>query len=135
MNEYLENAKLHMDYRAQKLSHVINNSDDIFAKFEEHSIQKKQEIENLKKINEEKSSKYITKENCFDFISKESKFDSVVNIICGEATIEDILIYIKKAFEKGALNFDETVKNIRSYSRELMKLKFLKDKLIAKYKQ
>jgi len=122
-----------MDYRAQKLTHVIDKSDDIFAKFEEQSIQIKEEIENLKKINEEKCSKYITKENCFDFISKESKFDSVVNILSGQATIEDILIYIKKAFEKGSLNFDDTVKNIRSYSRELMKLKFLKDKFIAKY--
>ena len=56
-------------------------------------------------------------------------------MLCSQATIEDSMIYIRKSFQKGAINFDETVKNIRLYSRELYKLRFIKDKILNLYRE
>lgn len=132
-NEYLQTAKLHLDYKAQKLSHNLNKSDEVTTKIQQELDKIREEVENLKNEVTQKSAKFINKENCFDFVYKDNKFSEIVNLISSQATIEDILIYIKKGFEKGIISFDETVRSIRLYSRELMKLKFIKDKILSKY--
>jgi len=130
--EFLETAKMHLDYKAQKLSFNLDKSDEIISTIQEELEKIKKEVNIMKNEVEERSSKFINKENCFDFVVKDIKFNTIVNLLCSQATIEDILIYIKKAFEKGVISFDETVKSIRIYSRELMKLKFIRDKILTK---
>jgi len=118
-----------LDYKAQKISFTLNKSDEVISKIKEEHTKIKEEIVNFNNEVSQKSSKFIKKDNCFDFVSKDSFFEKNINLICSQATIEDTLIYVKKGFEKGVISFDETVKNIRLYSRELMKLKFIRDKV------
>lgn len=129
----METAKLHLNYKAEKLAANLNKSDEVISKIQEELEKIKVEINNSKDAVFQKSSKFINKDNCFDFVSKDYKFDPVVNLLCSQATIEDILIYIKKGFEKGLISFDETIRSIRIYTRELMKLKFIRDKILNKY--
>ncbi len=131
--DYLENAKLHLDYRSQKLANIIDRSDYIFNDLKVELIKIQKEVDNLTDSIKEKSSKYISKDNCFEFINKDEKFDILVNILCCQATIEDILVYIKKGFERRVINFDETIRSMRLYSRELTKLKYIKDKILLRY--
>lgn len=130
--DYLGNARLHLDYRAQKLSSVLDTSDNVLDDLSMATSQKKRETENYQKIIDDKKDKYITKENCFSYYEKDNKADSLLDVICQQATIEDILLYTKKGFEKGALSLDEIVKVIRLYSRELYKLNFYKNKLLKR---
>lgn len=132
--KYLETAKLHLDYRAQKLSFNLDKSDEVINMIQDELKKINEDVNDIKNENTHKSSKFINKDNCYDFVLKDKKFDLIVNNLCSQASIEDILIYIKKGFEKGAISFDETVKSIRFYSRALMKLKFIKDKMLNKFK-
>jgi hypothetical protein len=54
----------------------------------------------------------------------------ILNIICAEAVIEDLIGISKKAFEKGAINFNECVRFIRSITREAMKAKYFRQKIL-----
>ena len=60
---------------------------------------------------------------------------ALINLISVEATIEDFLSVIKKAFEKNILNFNETLKTIRTLTRETLKIKFYREKLVSNISQ
>lgn len=70
----------------------------------------------------------ITKENCFDLVNFNNQ--SFLNSIAMEATIEDSLIIIKKAFERRIINFTDCTKYIRIFSREIMKIKTAREKVL-----
>jgi hypothetical protein len=57
---------------------------------------------------------------------------ALINLVAVEATVEDFLSVIKKAFEKNILNFNETVRTIRTLTRETLKIKFYREKLVSK---
>lgn len=74
---------------------------------------------------------------CRDNILTQYNYEKFIDItgkdllkVCAvEATMEDILIVMKKGFDKGIVGFDETVKLYREFSKELVKVKFYKEKI------
>lgn len=64
----------------------------------------------------------------FDNLIKISD-EQLLKVICAEATLEDFLFYIRKGFEKNIFTFQETMKLIRTYSRELFRIKYIRQKL------
>ena len=131
---HLNYAKAFLDNKASKLNDIIQNSDDILESFQKEYLSIQQEIDKYKTVLSELKDKNINKENCYEYISLDEKFYPLAKILSSEATIEDTIIYLKRGFEKKAVNFDETIRSIRLYSRELLKLKFYRDKQINKLK-
>lgn len=77
--------------------------------------------------------KNLTKENCFNFVEIKNPEENFIQILAMEASIEDMYLIVKRGFEKGVINFNETMKFIRTLSKEAVKIKFLRDKIRKKY--
>ena len=96
-----------------------------------------QELENdlSSKINliEKLGEKNLNKENCFDFVDVKNPEENFIQILSMEATVEDMYIIVKRGFEKGAINFNDTIRFIRSLSKEAIKIKIIRDKIRKKY--
>ncbi len=58
-----------------------------------------------------------------------------MKILCKEASIEDTFPIIKRSFEKGAINFNDSIKEIRKLSRDLFNLKFHKEKNLKNFEK
>jgi hypothetical protein len=71
----------------------------------------------------------IMQHNAMNFININEKDEKLLHIITIEATIEDIITVLKKAFEKGIINFSDNVKLIRNITRELFRIKYYRDRL------
>lgn len=130
MNIYLVKMKEFLTKRNDKYKEIIDCKEYLKKDFENEIV----EIDNDKKIlKDELINNKIDRENCFEFVTKDDKFDKVVKYLCYEATIEDNFPVIKRGFEKGAINFEDSIKEIRKLSRDLFKLKMFRDKLFEKY--
>jgi hypothetical protein len=77
--------------------------------------------------------KNLTKEKCFNFVEIKNPEEKFIQILSMEATIEDMYLIVKRAFEKGVINFNETMKFIRTLSKEAVKIKFIRDNIRKKY--
>lgn len=86
-----------------------------------------------KNLIEKLCDKNLTKENCFNFVEIKNPEGNFVQILAMEASIEDMFLIVKRGFEKGVINFNETMKFIRTLSKEAVKIKFLRDKIRKKY--
>jgi hypothetical protein len=71
----------------------------------------------------------ISKENCFSLVKINNQ--NLIQSIAMEATIEDCLNLLKKAFERNIINFTESIKYMRIFSREMMKIKTIREKLLT----
>jgi hypothetical protein len=56
----------------------------------------------------------------------------LLRIIAAEATCEELLATVKKAFQKEILTFDESVRNIRILTREILKMRFYREKIMQR---
>ncbi len=70
---------------------------------------------------------YLNKINCYDFVNIKNPEEKFIQIISIEATIEDMYIILKIGFERGVINFKDTMKFIRALSNEAFKIKFNRD--------
>jgi hypothetical protein len=73
----------------------------------------------------------IMQDNVLSFININEKDKAIIHILSIEATIEDIITAIKKAFEKGIINFNDNTKFIRNITRELFKIKYYRERLLS----
>lgn len=96
-----------------------------------------QELENdlfsQRNLLEKLGNKNLNKENCFDFVDVKNPEENFIQILSMEATVEDMYIIVKRGFEKGAINFNDTIRFIRSLSKEAIKIKIIRDKIRKKY--
>ena len=133
-----QQESIKLNYYKNSLSLQINNINSVLDKKEEmikyfnKSLFSIEEHINTNKIHLEKISKNIIKNDNFeDFISLPNDIDKqIINLISQEAFIDEYLIVVKKSFQKEIISFSETVKIIRTLSRELFKIKFYKEKVL-----
>ena len=107
----------------------------------EKYIEKKQEITNkctkdlyhlnneIKKCNEyikNKKNYKITEKNCLDFVKIESPM--VLKAIANEISYEELIIMIKKGFEKKKISFKEAISSTRDAARNLFISKIIREK-------
>lgn len=131
MNNYLNKMKTYLTNKNLSYKEAINDKQKIFGDFKDEQEEIDLEVKVLKEdLND---SNKINMENCFNFVQKDEKFDDVTKYLCYEATIEDTFPIIKRGFTKGAISFDDSIREIRRLSRDLFKLKIYKEKMIEKY--
>lgn len=86
-----------------------------------------QEIYDLKsKVNELKQIS-MNEDNFQNFITK--KYPNLLRAVSLEATVEDLLLVIENAYNKGSLEFNESLNLYRSAAKEIVKLKYYSKKL------
>lgn len=91
------------------------------------------ELETAKKAYQDSKSCTINENNSFSFTTSLNKTeDYIVHLISIEASMEDISSIVKKAFERNLVNFSETVKFIRLTSREIIKVRCVREREFAK---
>ena len=99
----------------------------------------KQELEKLKKIKEQLEQIERNLQNECNQMNSQNrtafdKCESIIKIKDGkdmeyavmEKTIEDYLVYLRKGYEKKAINFYDTVNQTRMLSRELFSILYLR---------
>jgi len=98
-----------------KINKSIVNLDDDIRKSQEYN-------EN----NKNKSIDFNSNTNDFLHISN----PILLNLIACEASIEDFISALKRSINREPENINGLIKNIRNLTRELYKVKYVKDKLI-----
>jgi len=126
----LKNYKNDFNNQIEKYNKVINNSDNIAIDFQNMLKTCENEINSIKNYLSENSSKEINSKNFENFIQIANQ--KILRVVAVEATIDDFMIVVKKAFERGSMDFEEATKVIRNISREAMKIKFYRELLTKK---
>jgi hypothetical protein len=130
--EQLNTFKSEFQNRIEKVKSLAERKDEIINRISTLSQGLQAQVEDLKN--------YIQMNSQLDFSSNLENLDKFLNIsdpevikaVSTECVLEDMLLLIKKAFEKKIPGFDlnYTIKLIRKFSRELYTIKFYKEKLI-----
>ena len=86
----------------------------------------------MEEHNSEMRNKIVDEENCLDFL--EIPDTEAIKIIGDETSLEEMIIIVRKAFEKKKVPFEEAVTFMRNSYRDLYELKFRTEKVFNKYK-
>ena len=83
----------------------------------------------IKKTNEyikKRKDKKITDQNCLEFVKVENP--QVLRAIANEINYEELIIMIKRGFEKKKITFQEAISSTRDAARELFISKYTREK-------
>lgn len=130
--EQIKNYKYEFQNRIEKVKSLAERKNEIINRISTLSQGLETQVEDLKN--------YIQMNSSLEFSSNLENLDKfliisdpeLIKVVSAESVLEDMLVLIKKAFEKKIPGFDldYTIKLIRKFSRELYTIKFYKEKLI-----
>ena len=100
------------------MNESLNRLKDIKRKLSDIEYNLNQEINNYGNINK------TTLEKCEELIKVKDEED--MRLVLMKKTIEDLLIYLKKGYERKIVSFDEMVNQTRALSRELFSIDYLR---------
>jgi hypothetical protein len=126
--EHLLFYKKHFTEQINQVKSLAERKEEIINKISGLSAGVQDQINVYKSYINNNKTKEITYDNVDNLIKISDQ--EALKVIGAEATLEDFLFYIKKAFEKKLFNFAETIKLTRIYSRELYKIKAYRDKTL-----
>ena len=116
----------------EKLQEFVKSKEEIETKCEEDMDNIIDEIEKVEEHNSEMRNKIVDEENCLDYL--EIPDTEAIKIIGDETSLEEMIIIVRKAFEKKKVPFEEAVTFMRNSYRDLYELKFRTEKVFNKYK-
>ena len=88
-------------------------------------------IKSLKDYNEQNKEVSVNNKNYLTFL--EILDPSALRIIANETSMEELILIVRKGFEKKKICFEDAISFMRNSSRDLFTIKFLKNKVIRKY--
>lgn len=118
----------------KKISEFISNKDSLLNSLRYLIGNLTKEYDYLKCCIDKLNEQILSQENCLNYIKVSENIveHKILNLTAFEATLEDIINVIKKSYERQITDFPNTMKFIRLISREIIKIRFLKDKEIMK---
>ncbi len=111
----------------ENMKNILNDRGLFLKQVDSSIFQLKEEVNNLKDTLANETNN-INFENIGDIV--ELSNEKVIKLVSVEANIEELLLIVKKAYEKQAIELEETIKFIRSLSRESFKVKTYREKLL-----
>lgn len=114
----------------EKLRNFLSKKDEHLNSMNVLNHEVNQDIISKKILIEKFSEQFLDQSNCFEFVTVKNPNNNFLQLLSMEATIEDMFIIIKRGFEKGNISFNETVKFIRNLSREAIKIKYIREKIM-----
>lgn len=126
--EKFNNFKGQFNTQIDKYQKAMSKKDETIAFFGNIVRELQLEINKVQSYISDAQDRMLNSSNVMDFVKV--KDEHIIRVLCIEATIEDILAVGKKGFEKGVFNFGEIVRFIRTLTREAMKIKVYREKLV-----
>ena len=114
----------------EKMMKYFTKKKDIENKCAKDLFHLNSEIKKFSEENKTKEVNKITEENCLNYIKVENP--EVIKSIANDVNYEELLVIIKKGFEKKSISFEEAIMSIRNISRDLFINKALTEKRIKK---
>jgi hypothetical protein len=121
----------------KKLSDYILNKDAALTYLQNLISNITKEYNYLKSSLDNFSDKKLTQDNFMKYVevNADPTQQKILKLVAIEATLEDITNLVRKAFERQIIDFPNTVKLIRLITREIVKIKFLRDKEMMKIRK
>ena len=131
-NKKMEEYKDKFYKENEKLKNFLDDQMQIKFKCEEDMTNLKNAIRKVKDYNDNNQIIIVDEENCLDYLDIPN--NKAIKIIADEACMEEIVLIVRKGFEKKKISFDEALVFMRNSSRDLFAIKFLKEKEISNCK-
>ena len=125
-NKTLNNYKNQFRNENEKMEKYFVKKKEIENKCVKDLYHLNLEIKKYTEHNKKKETNKITEENCLDFIKVESP--EMIKSIANEINNEELIIMIKKGFEKKVINFKDAILATREASRNLFVNKMVTEK-------
>jgi len=121
------NFKSSLQGGVESMTQILQNKTEFISNINNTIFQINLEISKL-----QESLK--TESNEIDFSNIQNLLEisnnKIIKLVAIEANIEELLVIVKKAYERQVVELDETMKFIRSLTRESFKIKFYREKLM-----
>ena len=127
--EKLSNYKQVFVTQIEKLRNFMNKKDEHFNSINVLIHEMEQDKISKRILLEKFEGQSLNQSNCMQFVNIKNPNNNLLETLAMEASIEDMFIIIKRAFEKGNISFNETVKFTRNLSREAIKIKYIREKI------
>ena len=125
-NKTLNNYKNQFRNENEKMEKYFVKKKEIENKCVKDLYHLNLEIKKYNEYNKKKETNKVTEENCLDFIKVESP--EMIKSIANEINNEELIIMIKKGFEKKVINFKDAILATREASRNLFVNKMVTEK-------
>ena len=125
-NKTLNNYKNQFRNENEKMEKYFTKKKDIENKCTKDLYHLNTEIKKYSEYNKKKEINKITDNNCLGFIKIESP--EVIKAIANEINNEEMIIMVKKGFEKKVINFQEAIMFTREAARNLFIAKIVTEK-------
>ena len=131
-NQKLKEYKAKFGEENEKVQNFVNRQFEIKSKCEEDMSNIKKVIKDVQDYNDNNKELTVNNENCLTFIDVPDP--DALKIIANEASMEELVLVVRKGFERKKISFQDAISFMRNSSRDLFTIKFLKDKVIRKYR-
>ena len=125
-NKTLNNYKNQYKIENNKMEKYISKKQDITNKCTMDLYHLNSQIKKCGEYININKDKKITEKNCLEYIKVENPL--VLKAIANEINYEELIIMIKKGFEKKKITFEEAISSIRDNSRQLFISKVIREK-------
>ena len=131
-NDKMNTFKGKLSIENNGLQNFLNRQNEIKEKCEEDMNNLNIAIKKIEDYNNNNRTRLINEENCLNYL--EIPDQNALKIIANETCLEEMILIVKKGFEKKKISFDEAINFMRNSTRDIFAIRFLKDKIVNKYK-
>ena len=125
-NKTLNNYKNQYKYTNDKMEKYISKKQEITSECTKNLFHLNNDIKKYNEYIQKKKDDKITDQNCLEYIKVESP--QVIRAIANEINYEELIILIKKGFEKKKITFEEAILSTRNAARDLFVSKIIRQK-------
>ena len=125
-NKTLNNYKNQYKYTNDKMEKYISKKQEITNECTKNLFHLNNDIKKYNEYIQKKKDDKITDQNCLEYIKVESP--QVIRAIANEINYEELIIMIKKGFEKKKITFEEAILSTRNAARDLFISKIIRQK-------
>ena len=125
-NKTLNNYKNQFKSESDKIQKYVSKKQDISNECTKYLYYLNNEIKKTNEYINKNKDKKVTDQNCLEFVKIESP--QVLRAIANEINYEELIIMIKKGFEKKKVTLEEAIPSLRNTARELFISKYIREK-------
>jgi hypothetical protein len=130
-NQKMKNYKSIFSQENEKLNNFVNAQNQIKTKCDEDMNNMNHALNRIQdQINKSKNM-ILNEENCINLVDVPDP--GAIKMIAQETCMEEMILVVRKGFERKKISFDQAIMFMRNSARDLFAIKFLKDKAINKY--
>ena len=130
-NQKLKEYKTQFAQEGEKIQNFVNRQFEIKTKCEEDMTNINMAIKGVKDYVDKNREMTVNKDNCLTYIDVMDP--NAIKVIASETSMEEMILIVRKGFERKKISFDDAISFMRNSSRDLFTIKFLKNKVIRKY--